>query len=192
MERHAQHSDFSRPLIDVTVECFKYHTTSCKLRFFAMLWTFTYAFGIMDKIGSRRNKDMLYYCKRCGRIVDMESSYKKICDYCENVIQPVPHEYLDSELEWVMDSERKQEFMERYIWSSLEFDPERHKQMKQWLDTRWDNRPETKVGNPYGIECPYCHSTFIERTSGANRSTWFADASAIGKQFQCLYCKAFF
>ncbi len=135
---------------------------------------------------------MLHYCKRCGRLCQRYDYDEKKCDFCNYVVQPVPNEYLYEDLDMILISERKKEFMEKYIWSSPEFDPERYKQMKQWLDTRWDNRPETKVGNPYGIECPYCHSTFIERTSGANRSTWFADASAIGKQFQCLYCKAFF
>lgn len=42
------------------------------------------------------------------------------------------------------------------------------------------------------ISCPYCHSTNTERISGLNRSLWFADASAVGKQFQCNSCSAFF
>ena len=42
------------------------------------------------------------------------------------------------------------------------------------------------------IECPYCHSTNTERISGLNRSLLFADASAVGKQFQCNSCSAFF
>lgn len=136
--------------------------------------------------------EQLCYCKRCGRIVVDNINSEKKCDFCSNTIQPIPAEYLYEKCDTIILSEQRQEFMKKYIWSSLEFDPELHKKMKHWLDTRWDDRPSEKPGNPYGIECPYCHSTFIERTSGANRSMWFADASAVGKQFKCLNCKAFF
>ena len=49
-----------------------------------------------------------------------------------------------------------------------------------------------KTRNITVIECPYCHSTNTERIKGFNRSLWFADASAVGKQFQCMNCSAFF
>ena len=136
--------------------------------------------------------EQLCYCKRCGRTVGEYTDREKKCDFCRNTIQPVPEEYLHKKIKVILDPEREQEFMGKYIWSSLEFDSELHKKMKHWLKTRWDDKPSEKFGNPYGIECPYCHSTFIERTSGANRSMWFADASAVGKQFKCLNCSAFF
>ena len=41
------------------------------------------------------------------------------------------------------------------------------------------------------IKCPYCHSTNTERISGFTRA-FFTDASAVGKQFQCNRCSAYF
>ena len=100
-------------------------------------------------------------------------------------------EYLYEKCDTIILSEQRQEFMKKYIWPSPEFDPELHKKMKHWLDTRWDKKTNEKPGNPYGIECPYCHSTYIERISGMTVSV-FTDVSAVGKQFKCQHCSAYF
>lgn len=132
---------------------------------------------------------MLHYCSKCGRLVHRFTNDEKKCDFCNGVVRIVPDKYRGSSR---IKKELEQEFMDLFIKSSPEFDPELYKQMKEYVKDILNDRPSKQVGNPYGIECPYCHSTFIERTSGANRSMWFADASAVGKQFKCLNCKAFF
>ncbi|MDE6851262.1 MAG: hypothetical protein K2J67_02075 [Lachnospiraceae bacterium] len=134
---------------------------------------------------------MLCYCNKCGRLAEWYSNEEKKCDFCNNIVQPVPNEYLEEEKKRAIIDELKDEFMEKYIWSSFEYDPELHEQMKQWLDTRWIDKPSKKVGNKYGIECPHCHSTYIKRIGGITRAL-FTDASAVGKQFQCIKCKAYF
>ena len=134
---------------------------------------------------------MLCYCIKCGRLAEWYANEEKKCDFCNNTLRPVPNEYLEEERKRSIKNELKQEFMEKYICSSLEFDPKLHKKMKHWLDTRWDDKPSEKPGNPYGIECPYCHSTYIERIGGITRAL-FTDASAVGKQFKCSNCKAYF
>lgn len=136
------------------------------------------------------SKQQLYYCKRCGRTVRHYTENEEKCDFCRNTIQLVPEEYLHDKVKVMLDPERKQEFMDKYIKPSPEFDPELHKKLKHWLDTRWD-KPSKKPGNPYGIECPYCHSTDIQRIQGVTL-TVFTDVSAVGKQFQCRYCSAYF
>lgn len=44
---------------------------------------------------------------------------------------------------------------------------------------------------PPKVECPYCHSTDTKRISVITR-VFFTDASAVGKQFQCNSCSAYF
>lgn len=130
---------------------------------------------------------MLHYCSKCGRFVHMYSNDEKKCDFCNSVVRIVPDKYRGSSK---IKKGLEQEFMEKYIWSSPEFDPELHKKMEHWLDTRWD-KPSKKPSNPYGIECPYCHSTDIQRIYGVTLSV-FTDVSAVGKQFQCRFCSAYF
>ena len=134
---------------------------------------------------------MLCYCSKCGRQAEWYSNEEKKCDFCNNTLRPVPNEYLEEVKKRSIKNELKQKFMEECIWSSPEYDPELHKKMEHWLDTRWDDEPSNKPGNPYGIECPYCHSTYFERISGIPRAL-FTDASAVGKQFKCSNCKAYF
>lgn len=132
--------------------------------------------------------EQLHYCKRCGRLVRKDTNMEKKCDFCKYEVQLVPDEYRGFSR---IKKELEQEFMDQYIKSSPEFDPELHKQMKEYVIARRNDRPSKQVGNPYGIECPYCHSTYIERISGMTVSV-FTDASAVGKQFKCQHCSAYF
>lgn len=134
--------------------------------------------------------EQLYYCKRCGRTAWKYTDGEKKCGFCRNTMQLVPAEYVDEKCDMLIP-EREQEFMDKYIKSSPEYDPELHEKMKHWLDTRWDDEPSNKPGNPYGIECPYCHSTDIQRIYGVTL-TEFTNVSAVGKQFQCRFCSAYF
>ena len=140
---------------------------------------------------------MLYYCKKCGRIVLFIIEDKLICDCCKNDVFPVPQQFLKSEFS--IDEELKQQFINEYIKTSQEFD--------QYL---FDHRDEilakqstefnAKMAHGKAIleeqsrvqKCPTCQSTNIRKMSGVETgaSIWAFGlfSKKINKTFKCNNC----
>lgn len=117
---------------------------------------------------------MLCYCKKCGRVVlFLFDNDEQICDYCKNKVFPVPKEYLNSEFS--IKEELKQQFIDKYIKISPEFDQclfdSREKNAMQHINdfekqkaalTHGKSILEGRGNVP---KCPTCGSTNLERIS---------------------------
>lgn len=154
---------------------------------------------------------MLYYCKKCGRIVDLDSfmpNFKEECDRCHSMVYKVPEEYWLDGCDFIMDPDKEEEFIEKYITSQPGFDQDfaDRKRIEAEIRTRQYEAAieEGKAimagrdkGNPYGVECPYCHATNVKRitlTSKAVHTAVFGVFSAgrNSKQYHCSHCGADF
>lgn len=112
---------------------------------------------------------MLCYCKKCGRIVYfMLKSDEKICDCCKSTVYPVPDEYLSCKFS--VDSNKKEEFIEKYIKSSPEFNPYLFEHRDEIL-TRENMKLNAALAHGASIlkeqsrvpKCPTCGSTNVEK-----------------------------
>lgn len=114
---------------------------------------------------------MLCYCKKCGRIVYfMLESDDKICDCCKSTAYPVPNEYLDCEFS--VDPNKKEEFIEKYIKPSPEFDPYLFEHRDEIL-ARENMKLNAALAHGASIleeqsrvpKCPTCGSLNVEKIS---------------------------
>ena len=151
---------------------------------------------------------MLCYCKKCGRIVDLlEKELNEPCDYCQNITQPIPDEYLnDSKI--FIKPKLEQQFIDQYIKSSPEFD--------QYLfDHRAGDLAKRRMeniaklehgkailegkdkGNKFGVECPYCHATNVKKITNTSKAVHTAifgifSMGRNSKQWHCNHCNSDF
>lgn len=141
---------------------------------------------------------MLCYCKKCGRIVYfMLKSDEKICDCCKSTVYPVPDEYLDCKFS--VDPNKKEEFIEKYIKSSPEFDPYLFEHRDEIL-ARENMKLNAALAHGASIleeksrvpKCPTCGSTNIRKMSGVERgasiSAFGIFSKKINKTFKCGNC----
>lgn len=114
---------------------------------------------------------MLCYCKKCGRIVYfMLESDDKICDCCKSTAYPVPNEYLDCEFS--VDPNKEEEFIEKYIKPSPEFDPYLFEHRDEIL-ARENMKLNAALAHGASIleeqsrvpKCPTCGSLNVEKIS---------------------------
>lgn len=140
----------------------------------------------------------LCYCEKCGRFVLLElDKGEHICDCCDNIVKLVPEEYLASRFSIKKDLE--EEFIEKYIKSSLEFDQYLFDHREEILSKKnaeynramsiVDNARAGKSNVP---KCPTCNSTNIQKISTAKKATGFAlvgvFSSNFGKTMECKNC----
>lgn len=140
---------------------------------------------------------MLHYCKRCGRIVIMFESDEKICDCCKNIVYPIPDEYCKDK--YSIDPDKKDEFIEKYIKPSPEFDPYLFEHRDEIL-ARENMKVQAALARGASIlqeqsrvpKCPTCGSTNIRRMSGVERGASIAAfgifSKKINKSFKCGNC----
>lgn len=140
---------------------------------------------------------MLYYCKKCGRIVIMFESDKKICDCCKNVVYPIPEEYCKDK--YSIDPNKKEKFIEEYVKPSPEFDPYLFEHRDEIL-TRENMKFRAALAHGASIleeqsrvpKCPTCGSTNIRRMGGVERGASIAAfgifSKKINKTFKCGSC----
>lgn len=149
----------------------------------------------------------LMYCKKCGRLIqghyDDDDRTPCYCDCCNSVIYKVPTEFLISESVPIIKSDSKQQFIEKYIISSPEFDQNLFdhrdeilaKQSAEFNAKLEHGRTvlEEKSKSP---KCTYCGSTNIRKIRLLNRAIstelWGLGSKKIGKQFHCNNCGADF
>lgn len=148
---------------------------------------------------------MLYYCKKCGRIIFLFNSWKRICDCCKSDVYPVPEQYLSSEFS--INEDLKENFLNQYIKSSSEFDQhlyeKRENNAMQHADDfdKYNSALEhgkavlegKDNGNQFGVECPYCHATNVKKVTNTSKAVHTAvfGIFSIGrnsKNFHCNNC----
>ncbi len=148
---------------------------------------------------------MLCYCKKCGRLVQrLEKEMDKPCDYCHNIIYPVPDEYLDDKSKSFIKPGLEQQFIDEYIKSSPEFDQYLFEHRDEDLFRR-RMEDEAKLehgkailegkdkGNKFGVKCPYCHATNVKKISGTSKAVHMAlfgifSMGRNSKQWHCTRC----
>lgn len=143
---------------------------------------------------------MLCYCKKCGRIAQEEyNKNEQICDYCNNIMQYIPDEFLIGKRKCIFKDELKDQFIDEYIKSSPEFD--------QYLfehrdEDMFNKRMSDKAKIAHGkaileeqsrmAKCPSCGSANVSKIGVVNRtiSTHFLGlgSSKIGKTHKCNHC----
>ena len=151
----------------------------------------------------------LMYCKKCGRIVlNTLSEEVYYCDCCKTITYPVPEEYLVSKSVPIIKDNIKQEFIEKFVKTSPEFDQQLFDNRDKILAQKnaeynrvmsigkaiqnGANPKEALKGNFNVVKCPSCGSTNISKIGLANRAVSvgiFALASGkIGKTHKCNSC----
>ena len=146
---------------------------------------------------------MLHYCKKCGRIIEINIYDKRNnfnCDCCNGIVIPIPNIFLDEDLDCCFkDKDTEQLFIDQYIKTSPEFD--------QYL---FDHRDEilakqseefnAKMEHGKAIldeknrvsKCPSCGSSNVSKIGVVGRAASFALAgfasSKIGKTHKCNHC----
>lgn len=143
---------------------------------------------------------MLCYCKKCGRIVQEEyGSSEQKCDYCNNLLLPVPDEFLGGRSKLFIKKELKDKFINEYIKSSSEFDQYLFEHREEdMFNKRMSDRAKLAHG-AFILEeknrvqkCPTCGSTNIQKISGTKR--WLSTglfglaSSDVGKTMRCKNC----
>lgn len=153
----------------------------------------------MEKNGYRSDF-MLCYCKKCGRIAQEEyNSNKQICDYCNNIMQYIPKQFLIGKRGIALKKDLEQQFIDEYIKSSPEFDQYLFDHRDQDLfNRRMEDKAKLEHGKTILEErsrvpkCLTCGSANIKRISV---TTQIAGVVAFGlfsktarSQFQCENC----
>lgn len=147
----------------------------------------------------------LYYCKRCGRIVENSKSspdYK--CDCCTSATYPVPEKYWLDGLNFLIDKKSEQLLREELVKTSPEFDPYLFEQRDKILakkNAEYNAKmaPVRAIlegkekGNKFGIECPYCHATNVKKITTTSKVAHTAvfgifSMSRNSKQWHCNKC----
>jgi len=137
-------------------------------------------------------------------MIQMYSNDEKICDYCQNIVIPVPDEYTIGRSKTAINKDLKEQFINDYIKSSPEFDQYLFDHRDEDLHNR---RIENKAkiehgkavlegrdkGNKFGVECPYCHATNVKKITNTSKAVHTAlfGIFSIGrnsKQWHCNQC----
>lgn len=142
---------------------------------------------------------MLCYCNKCGRIVSLlKKELNEPCDYCQNITQPVPNEFLnDSKI--LIKKELKEQFINEYIKSSPEFDQYLFDHRDEDLFNR-HMADKAKLEHGKAIleeqartpKCPSCGSSNISKVGVVGRAVSFKlvgfASGKIGKTHKCNNC----
>jgi len=137
----------------------------------------------------------LNYCKKCGRMVlFMDDSKRRICDCCGSVVYPIPEEFLEAETKTFVRKELKEDFINRCIKASPEFDRELYEKRDSIL-LKKDMEISAllvEAGNKGGVSCTYCGSNSVRKIGAVSRmvsgSLFGLGSSKIGKQWHCNSC----
>lgn len=143
---------------------------------------------------------MLCYCKKCGRIAQEEyNKNEQICDYCSNIMQYIPDEFLVGKRKCIFKDELKNQFIDEYIKSSPEFDQYLFEHREEdMFNKRMSDRAKMAHGKTIleeqsrRVTCSYCGSSNIKRIGLLNRAVstelWGLGSKKIGKQWHCNNC----
>ncbi len=145
----------------------------------------------------------LMYCKKCGRLIqghyDDDDRTPCYCDCCNSVTYKVPIEFLISESVPIINSDSEQQFIEKYIISSSEFDQYLFDHREEIL-ARQSAEFNAKMEQGKAIlekqsrlpECPTCHSKNVQSISGIERGASIIGlgifSKKINKSYKCKHC----
>lgn len=147
----------------------------------------------------------LYYCKKCGRVVENSWDEKDFkCDCCKCITYPVPSKYWLDGMDFLINEEQKQVLIEELVKTSPEFDQYLfdHRDeilAKQYAEFNAKMEHGKAVlegkdkGNKFGVECPYCHATNVRKITITNKAVHTAIFGlwSIGrntKNYHCDHC----
>ena len=119
---------------------------------------------------------ILHYCDKCGAFQQAwtNNSNGLYCAVCgEGQIKPVPKEYTTLQIGTTIDKNKEQEFIEKYIKSSSNFDQYLFDHKNEIREEK--NRPiraalEANKVTYNQPKCPYCGSTNISKIITLNRA----------------------
>lgn len=143
---------------------------------------------------------MLCYCKKCGRIAQEEyNKNEQICDYCSNIMQYIPDEFLVGKRKCIFKDELKNQFIDEYIKSSPEFDQYLFEHREEdMFNKRMSDRAKMAHGKAIleeqsrRVTCSYCGSSNVKKIGLLNRAVstelWGLGSKKIGKQWHCNNC----
>lgn len=151
---------------------------------------------------------MLHYCKKCGRIIEIDIYDKRNnfnCDCCNSIVRPIPNIFLDKDLDCCFkDKATEQQFIDEYIKVSPEFDKylfDHRDELLAKKSAEFDAKMEhgkavlegKDKGNPYGVTCPNCKATNVRKITITNKAihTSIFGIWSIGrneKQWHCDHC----
>ena len=149
----------------------------------------------------------LYYCKKCGRVVEINEGEKK-CDYCSSQVYPVPEKYWLDGLDFLITNEQKKLLREELVKTAPEFDQylfehrdhdlaQRYAKLCGQLEHGRAIIEGRDKGNKYGVTCPYCNATNVKKitkTSKAIHTAVFGIFSMgrNSKNYHCNHCNSDF
>ncbi len=150
---------------------------------------------------------MLHYCKKCGRIIEIDINDKRNnfnCDCCDSIVTPIPNIFLDEELDCCFkDKNAEQQFIDEYIKTSPQFDQYLFDHRDEILskksaefDAKMEHGKAVLEEQSRRVKCIYCGSTNVKKIGLLNRAVstelWGLGSKKIGKQFHCNNCGADF
>lgn len=148
----------------------------------------------------------LYYCKKCGRLIQNSWNDENLrCDCCQTITNPVPIEFLDGKTNaFFKDKNTERQFIEKLVKNSPEFDQNLFDHRDEML-AKQSNEFNAKMehgravlegndkGNPYGVTCPYCKATNVRKITATNKTIhtsvfgiWSIGRNA--KNYHCDHC----
>lgn len=143
---------------------------------------------------------MLCYCKKCGRIAQEEyNENEQICDYCNNIMQYIPKQFLIGERGIALNKKLKEQFINEYIKSSPEFEQYLFDHRDEDLaKRRMEDRAKLEHAKAVLEEknrvakCPSCGSSNVSKIGVINRTVsvgiFGLASSKIGKTHKCNNC----
>ncbi len=149
------------------------------------------------------------YCDRCGKIwlSHLEDEAERTCSICGNNLKIVPEEYLDNDPDPDLREVNKEliekliqdlvlpspNFDQYYFDHREEINSQQHMEMRAILDNYKAKKEGRDRGNQYGVSCPYCHATNVQKISGMTKAGHIAlfgifGVGKAGKQWHCTHC----
>lgn len=142
----------------------------------------------------------LYYCKKCGRIVDNTHDKKELqCDCCNSITYPVPSKYWLDGLDFIISNEQEKLLIEELVKTSPEFEQDLFDHRDEILAKRFAQF-DAKIKHGKEIleaqsklpKCPSCGSSNVSEIGIISRIASFRlfglASSKIGKTHKCNIC----
>jgi hypothetical protein len=157
---------------------------------------------------------MLDYCDKCGWIWERNilMDHDNICGFCEicgNQLKSVPNKYYE-EFQGIqfLSASMKQKLIEELVLTSTNFDQyyfDNAKNIKGQKDNEFNAKMEhgkavlegRDKGNKFGVECPYCHATNVNKITNTSKAVHTAifgifSMGRNSKNFHCNNCNSDF
>ena len=153
----------------------------------------------------------MWFCDKCGKVWSGDPTDKEVemCSVCGNVLRKVPEEYLirnsfqgyqfphiTKEMEEKLINDLvlpSPNFDQYYFDHREEINMQQHMEMDAILENYKAKKEGRDKGNKYGVSCPYCHATNVQKISGMTKAGHIAlfgifGVGKAGKQWHCTHC----